>query len=854
MSSFGVSGTNAHVIVEEAPSAEALEPSAPAAGLLPWVVSGASDAAVREQARRLLDADPDPVDGGYSLAVTRAGLAHRAVVLGSGRESLRAGLERIEEAITGTADPDAVLAVLFTGQGAQRVGMGRGLYERFPVYASAFDAVCAEFSLPVRSAVFGDVSGLDETGLAQPALFAVEVALYRLVESFGVRPDFVAGHSIGEISAAHVAGVLSLVDACRLVSARASLMQALPAGGAMVSIAASEADIVLTEGVSIAAVNGPESVVISGDEAAVLEIAARFTKTKRLTVSHAFHSPLMEPMLAEFRAVAETLTYHPPELPVISNVSGALAEPFTADYWVRHAREAVRFADGVSTMESAGVGVFLELGPDGVLSAMAPGTAIPALRRDRDEEHTLSTALATLHVHGIPVDWTPFFPGGRRIDLPVYAFQRERFWPRGGAAHGDAGSLGLGALDHPLLGAAVSLAGHDGVVFTGRLSSETQPWLAGHALGGAVLVPGTALLELAVRAGDQVGCDVVDELTLEAPLALPTRGGVAIQVFVAPPDDAGRRELTLYSRPDDGATPGQDADTWTRHASGSLTTGAPEAAQLTEWPPPGADRIPTDGLYDQLAALGFTYGPAFHGLGQVWRRGDDTFAEVTLPEEFRAEAGAFGLHPALLDAALHPLGLAAPANAAPATADAAGRPGVDAAGRTGADIAGRASLDTAGQTGVGSTLPAAASGPTASGPAAGAPGPAAGAPGPAAGAPGPAAGAPGPAAGAPGPAAGAPGPAAAPPARRPAPPARPPPTTPPPPARPPPPALRPPARPRPPAQRLAPPARPPPPAQRLAPPPQPEACRSPGAASPCTLPAPRPCASGCPRPGTTPSP
>ncbi|MEV7094005.1 type I polyketide synthase [Amycolatopsis sp. NPDC051045] len=680
VSAFGVSGTNVHVIVEEAPPVEALEPGPRSAGLLPWVVSGASDAALREQARRLLAADPDPVDGGYSLAVTRAGLAHRAVVLGFDRDELRAGLERIEDAVTGTADPDALLAVLFTGQGAQRAGMGRSLYERFPVYASAFDEVCAQFGPELREA-FDDAVRLDRTEFTQPALFAVEVALFRLVESFGVRPDFVAGHSIGEISAAHVAGVLSLVDACRLVSARASLMQALPPGGAMVSIAAPEADIVLTEGVSIAAVNGPESVVISGDEAAVLEIAAKFAKTKRLKVSHAFHSPLMDPMLDEFRAVAETLTYHSARIPVISNVSGALAEPFTAEYWVRHVREAVRFADGVSTLEAAGVRVFLELGPDGVLSAMVGGVAVPALRRDRSEERTLLTALSTVHVHGVDVDWTPFFPGGRRIDLPAYAFQRQRFWPRGGVAHGDAGSLGLGALDHPLLGAAVSLAGHDGVVFTGRLSLETQPWLAGHALGGAVLVPGTALLELAIRAGDQVGCDLVDELTLEAPLVLPGRGGVAVQVFVGPADGAGRRELTLYSRPDDGATPGQDADTWTRHASGLLATGAPQAEELTEWPPPGADRIPTDGLYDQLAALGFTYGEAFHGLGTVWRRGADTFAEVALPEEFRTDAAAFGLHPALLDAALHPLGLAAPG-----TGNAAGPAGTGSAGS--ADTAG----------------------------------------------------------------------------------------------------------------------------------------------------------------------
>ncbi|WP_434781143.1 SDR family NAD(P)-dependent oxidoreductase, partial [Amycolatopsis kentuckyensis] len=657
VSAFGVSGTNVHVIVEEAPPA-AVDPAAPATGgLLPWVISGASDAALRAQARRLLDAEPDPVDGGYSLAVTRARLPRRAVVLGSDRDSLRAGLSRLEDAVVGTADPDALLAVLFTGQGAQRVGMGRELYERFPVYASAFDEVCAHFDPSLRAA-FDDAELLDRTEFTQPALFALEVALFRLVEAFGVRPDFVAGHSIGEISAAHVAGVLSLSDACTLVAARASLMQALPEGGAMVSIAAPESAIVLTEGVSIAAVNGPESVVISGEESAVLAIAAQFPKTKRLSVSHAFHSPLMDPMLADFRAVAESLTYHPARIPVLSNVSGALASAFTADYWVRHVRETVRFADGVSTLEAAGVGVFLELGPDGVLSAMVGGTAIPALRRDRSEERALLTALSTAHVHGMDVDWTPFFPGGRRVDLPSYAFQRERFWPRGGVAHGDAGSLGLGALDHPLLGAAVSLAGHDGVVFTGRLSVETQPWLAGHALGGTVLVPGTALLELAVRAGDQVGCDVVDELTLEAPLVLPARGGVAVQVFVGPPDGTGRRELTLYSRPDDGAAPGQD--TWTRHASGLLTAGAQQAVELTEWPPPGADRIPTDGLYDQLETLGFTYGPAFHGLGAVWRRGEETFAEVKLPEEYHPEASAFGLHPALLDAALHPLGLAAP--------------------------------------------------------------------------------------------------------------------------------------------------------------------------------------------------
>ncbi|MEV8480283.1 beta-ketoacyl synthase N-terminal-like domain-containing protein, partial [Streptomyces sp. NPDC051173] len=682
VSSFGISGTNAHVILEQPePVSEPTEAEDPAADmdrLVPLVVSGKSETALRAQAARLLahlDAEPDlrDVDLAHSLAVGRSSFTHRAVVWGTERSDVVRALSAVVVGDTGPGVAVGVVsagksAFLFSGQGSQRLGMGRELYGRFPVFADAFDAVCAvldeHLERPLREVVWGDDAELlNQTAYAQTALFAVEVALFRLVESWGVRPEYVAGHSVGEIAAAHVAGVFSLEDACALVAARGRLMQALPEGGAMVAVQAEEAEVLpyLTQGVSIAAVNGPSSVVVSGTEEAVLAVAAHFEdggrKATRLRVSHAFHSPLMEPMLEEFRAVVAGLSFGAPVVPVVSNLTGRLAEPgqlSSADYWVRHVREAVRFADGVRALSAEGVTRFLELGPDGVLSAMAreslpEGTApVPVLRKNKDEETAVIGALAQLYVQGAGVDWAAVFAGAgaRWVDLPTYAFQRERFWPAGGALRaGDVRFAGLGSAGHPLLGAAVELAGSGGLLFTGRLSTSSHPWLADHVVMGSVLVPGTALVELALRAADEVGCDVLEELTLAAPLVLPASGGgVQVQVWVGEPDDAGRRAVAVHSR--------EGEELWTLHASGSLTSGAaPLAFDTTTWPPTGAEPVDVADCYEQFADSGFAYGPAFQGLQAAWKLGDDVYAEVRLPEG--VDGGAYGLHPALFDAALH---------------------------------------------------------------------------------------------------------------------------------------------------------------------------------------------------------
>jgi acyl transferase domain-containing protein len=448
VSSFGISGTNAHVIIEQA-ATEPGENTGSRLSVVPWVLSGRTPQALAAQAGRLSTVDGDAVDIGFSLSTTRAVFEHRAAVVGSSRDSLGNGLAALADGrpapnvLQGSGRP-GLTAFVFPGQGSQRLGMGRGLYGIFPVFAVAFDAVVSELDKhldrPLRDVIWGeDEDLLNQTQYTQAGVFAVEVALFRLVVSWGIRPDYVAGHSLGELTAAHAAGILSLEDAAKLVATRGKLMQALPPGGAMVAVQAAEDEVLpfADDEVSIAAVNGPDSVVLSGVAEAVEHVAGKFTadgrKTHTLEISHASHSALVEPMLTEFRTAAQSVRYQPPAIPVVSTVTGSLTRSLTIpEYWVWNVRQTVRFADAVKSLAGEGVTTFIEVGPDRALSAIGQdcvdGVFIPLQRRDNGEEREIVTALAAAHVRGVSVDWAKFFEGAQRVDLPTYAFQRKRHW------------------------------------------------------------------------------------------------------------------------------------------------------------------------------------------------------------------------------------------------------------------------------------------------------------------------------------------------------------------------------------------------------------------------------------------
>ncbi|MEV6196136.1 type I polyketide synthase [Streptomyces sp. NPDC051920] len=700
VSAFGVSGTNAHVILEQAPPEEDEEEDEPPhcqAGPVPWTLSARSAQALRAQARSLHDhatAHPglDLLDTGHALVTGRTAFEHRAVVLGHDRGELLTALDALSRGkdsaalVRGTATGETGAPVyLFPGQGSPWAGAARELYDTYPVFAQSLDEICARFDThlphPLKPVLLADEpEGRDRTDIAQPALFTLQVSLYRLLTRYAPAPARLIGHSVGEIAAAHVSGVLDLDTATRLVAARGRTMQTVTEPGAMLAVRTTPTRLDTLLGaydrVGVAAVNGPESVVVSGAREQVHalrdRLAADGVSAKLLPVAHAFHSPLMDPVLDAFAAALGDLPAGEMTIPIVSTRLGreaTLQELTSARHWVDHVRDPVRFWDAVQDARAAGAGVFVEVGPGATLTGLTKDAlaaenihdtlVVPASRRDRTAPQALLGALAHLHVNGTPVDLRALFGPRRGADLPTYAFQRQRYWMDflAGTRTADVTSAGLTAPAHPLLGAVVDHPGTGERVFTDLWSLRTHGWLGDHTVFGAAVVPATAYLDLALSAGAHVGCARVEELTLAVPLILPENGTVGIRVVVGAADDSGRRTLEVYARsgddtPDD--TPDQDA--WTRHASGTLAPGTPPAPApaLTAWPPAGARQLDISGLYDTFTDAGFDYGPLFRGLREVWRHGDDLFALATLPDSADPTAhGAFALHPALLDTVLH---------------------------------------------------------------------------------------------------------------------------------------------------------------------------------------------------------
>ncbi|WP_436792075.1 SDR family NAD(P)-dependent oxidoreductase, partial [Yinghuangia sp. YIM S10712] len=710
VSSFGFSGTNAHIIIEqpvpepesdetaEKPGTDAAAESAvrraaesvrPAA--VAWPISARTPAALREQARRLAcfasaDDAPRPVDTAWSLVATRADFDHRAVVVGADTAELVAALQSIADgeepspgaAIGSAGAGDTRPVFVFPGQGTQWPGMARELLDESAVFAATAaecEAALGEFLdwrvTDVLRAEPGAPS-LDRLDVVQPVLFTVMVSLAAVWRSVGVEPAAVVGHSQGEIAAAHVAGGLSLHDAARIVALRAQAWQRLAGKGAMASVrlGADETQARLapwSDRLSIAAVNAPGTCTVTGDakalDALLAALEADGVRVRRLQgLNAAGHSPqvdrLRDHLLQEFSPVQPRSS----AIPFYSTVTGTRLDTGRLDavYWYRNAREPVCFADAVQALARDGHRVYVETGPHPVLAANILGcldgeaadpVVVGTLRRDHGGTAQFLASLGALHVRGVPVDWEAVLAGSgaRAVDLPTYPFQRERYW-LAASTGADVSAAGQTAADHPLLGAAVELADGAGLVLTGRIAPRTHTWLGEHTLHGTRVLPAAAFAELAVRAGDHVGCPALDRLDADTPLALPERGAVQIQVVVGNPDTEGRREIAVYARPEaDDA----DARPWARHATGLLGRDAPPPAPDDEptWPPGDASPLDPARLYARLAEAGAAYGPALTGITGAWQRGRDLLAEITLPDTAGRPDG-YVLHPALLESAL----------------------------------------------------------------------------------------------------------------------------------------------------------------------------------------------------------
>ncbi|MFE5832190.1 SDR family NAD(P)-dependent oxidoreductase, partial [Streptomyces sp. NPDC056508] len=680
VSAFGVSGTNAHVILEEPPVREAAEePATRELPVVPLVVTAKSQSALKAQTERLrarletADA-PRLLDAGHSLVSSRSVFEHRRVTLG-------------EAVFEGVAGSTGRRVLVFPGQGTQWVGMGAGLLETSPVFAARLRE-CADALAPFVDfdvvEVVREGHSLDRVDVVQPVTWAVMVSLAELWRSLGVVPDAVVGHSQGEIAAAAVSGALSLEDAARVVALRAGVIGRELAGlGGMASIPLPRVQVEerLASGewtgrLSVAAVNGPSSTVVAGDADAIVEIVAAYQakeiRARQVPVDYASHSAHVERIEAELLDVLGPVVPRRSEIPFYSTVEGGLLTDTAvlgASYWYRNLRQTVRFEDTVRNLLDDGFGTFVESSAHPVLimgiqeTADAVGLDVLAggsLRRKEGGSERFLTSVAELFVRGVDVDWAALFEGtgARTVDLPTYAFQRTRHWaPTSPAGVGDAAAARFGMVweTHPLLGGALPVASTGETVFAGRISLADHPWIADHAVRGRTLLPGTAFVELALHAAAATGCATVEELSLEAPLVLDGRRAAQVQVRVEAADGQGRRRLTVHSRPEEAAAGEEVA--WTRHGESVV---APAAAPATAadwaaaWPPAGAERVEPADVYGQFSDLGYEYGEVFAGIEALWRADGEVFAEVRLPARARTDASGYGVHPALFDAALQP--------------------------------------------------------------------------------------------------------------------------------------------------------------------------------------------------------
>ncbi len=747
VSAFGLSGTNAHVVLEGPPMTRnappTRHPASGAAGSIEPIersyhiltLSAKDEPALKQLAGRLAqrlvdetNGSPSRVNGAaladicYTANTGRAQFAHRLAAVGATPESIKAGLAHVAVDLAQSQSPPQAamvshsvagaprpkVAFLFTGQGAQYAGMARQLYDAQPAFRRALDQCDAwlrlHLSMPLLSVLYPDPDGkalslLDDTAFTQPALFALEYALVAVWKSWGIEPSAVLGHSVGEYVAACIAGVFSPEEGLKLIAQRGRLMQQLPSGGQMAAVFADAARVApalapYAAHISIAAINGPDNVVISGAgpavQAALGDLARQGIKSRRLNVSHAFHSPLIEPILDDFERAAREVAYAPPNVALISNVSGGWAKPeevTTAAYWRRHARAPVQFASGIETLREHGVNVFVEIGPTPTLTAMGQrclpedfaATWVHSLRKGRDDWQQMLESLAQLYARGVEVDWAGFDRGypRQRVVLPTYPFQRERYWfslppPEPAGPGRQVQAARSQPAIHPLLGRRLLSPSIQDIVYESQLSEDQPPYLADHQLYGTTVFPGAAYLEMALAAATALGRAPVAlrEVKLLRALALTNSEGAACTVqLILKAEEDGEMSFAILSLDDDGDWLSSEtgaSPAWIRHATGRIGAGHAEALADPEpiaWgptPAPDFQPMPIEPYYQQLYSLGVNYGPNFKGIVQLWRHTEreEALAQINLPAGL--DAATYCLHPALLDACFQALGAALP--------------------------------------------------------------------------------------------------------------------------------------------------------------------------------------------------